>query len=100
MVAEANTLFRDFPWLPKPFRDILDGKNHLPNNKFRLTLFNKEDGFMGSDAYRQHFFGEMSWLDLIRKGVIDQLRYSVPALNWQRRSQNRLAWHTKKAADN
>ncbi len=63
MVAEANTLFKAFPWLPKPFQDILKGKNHLPNNKFRLTLFNKEDGFMGSGAYRQHFFGEMSWLD-------------------------------------
>jgi len=44
MVAEANTLFEAFPWLHKPFGDILKGKNHLPNNKFRLTLFNKEDG--------------------------------------------------------
>jgi FADH2 O2-dependent halogenase len=92
LVREANALFRQFPWLPKPFRDILDGKNHLPNNKFRLTLFNKEDGFMGSGAYRQHFFGEMSWMELIYKGAMEQVRYAVPVLNWQRRTKKRLAW--------
>jgi FADH2 O2-dependent halogenase len=95
VVAEAKALFEAFPWLPKPFHEILQGKNHLPNNKFRLTLFNKEDGFMGSGAYRQHFFGDMSWLDLIYKGAIDQVRYSVPVLNWQRRTQSRLAWQLK-----
>jgi len=33
--------------------------------------------------------------DLIYKGGIDQVRYSIPALNRQRRSHNRLAWQVK-----
>jgi FADH2 O2-dependent halogenase len=93
MVAEAKALFDDFPWLPKPFQAVLDGSNHLPKNKFRLTLFNPEDGFMGSGAYRQHFFGDMSLVDLGVKGAQDLLRYSRPYLRWQRRVHGpQLAW--------
>ncbi len=92
-VARARAVFKSFPWLPKPFRDILDGKNYLPKSKVRLTLLNKEDGFMGSGAYRRHFFGDMSLLDLIYKGAVDQTRYAAPLLNWKRRAQaTQLAW--------
>ena len=93
MVAEAKALFADFPWLPKPFQAVLDGSNHLPKNKFRLTLFNPEDGFMGSGAYRQHFFGDMSLADVGVKGAQDFLRYSRPYIRWQRRVHGpQLAW--------
>jgi FADH2 O2-dependent halogenase len=96
MVAEANELFAAFKWLPKPFQAILDGKNHLPRNKFRLTLFNKEDGFMGSGSYRQHFFGDLSLLDLGVKGAQDLLFYSRPYLKWQRKAKaTRMAWRRK-----
>jgi len=91
-VAEITALFESFAWTPKPFRDVLNGKNHLPKRKFRLTLFNKEDGFMGSGAYRQHFFGDMSLWDVIYKGAIDIIEYSKLTLNIKRRSHNRLAW--------
>jgi len=95
MVARANALFASFKWLPKPFKAILEGKNHLPKNKFRLTLFNKEDGFMGSGLYRKHFFGDMSLLELGLKGAQDFLFYSRPYLRWQRRLYPRLAWKRK-----
>ncbi len=92
VVAESRALFASFQWLPKPFQAVLDGKNHLPKNKFRLTLFNRRDGFMGNGEYRKHFFGDMSLLDLGIKGALDAIRYSKPYLNWKQRSQNRIAW--------
>lgn len=96
VVGEARALFASFQWLPKPFQAILDGKNHLPKNKFRLTLFNKRDGFMGDGEYRKHFFGDMSLLDLGIKGALDAIHYSKPYLNWKQRSQNRIAWKVVK----
>ena len=92
IVAEARAAFASFQWLPKPFQAVLDGKNHLPKNKFRLSLFNSRDGFMGEGEYRSHFFGDMSLLDLALKGAFDAIRYSKPYLNWKHHSQNRLAW--------
>lgn len=92
VVAESRALFASFQWLPKPFQAVLDGKKHLPKNKFRITLFNKRDGFMGDGEYRKHFFGDMSLLDLGIKGALDAIRYSKPYLNWKQRSQNRIAW--------
>ncbi|MBT3712507.1 MAG: NAD(P)/FAD-dependent oxidoreductase, partial [Anaerolineae bacterium] len=92
MVAKANALLRGFKWLPLPFNAILDGKNHLPKGKLRLTLFNKEDGFMGNGAYKEHFFGEMTMLDLLSQGARDQIRYARPLLKWRRKKQARLSW--------
>ncbi len=92
VVAEAYRLFTEFPWLPQPFRAVLDGKNHLPKNKIRLSLLKKEGGFMGSGAYRQHFFGNLTMVDLLRKAVHDQIVYSIPYMRWRRKQQNRLAW--------
>ena len=96
VVAESRALFAAFPWLPMPFQAILDGKGHLPKNKFRLSLLKKDEGFMGGGEYRKHFFGDMSLLDLGIKGARDAIVYSKPYLNWMRRSQNRLAWQARK----
>jgi len=96
VVAESRALFASFQWLPKPFQAVLDGSNHLPKNKFRLSLLNQHNGFMGDGEYRKHFFGDMSLLDLGIKGALDAIRYSKPYLNWKRRSQNRLAWKVVK----
>jgi FADH2 O2-dependent halogenase len=95
LVAKANALFASFKWLPRPFKAVLEGKNHLPKNKFRLTLFNKEDGFMGSEAYRKHFFGDMSLFELGFKGAQDYLFYSRPYLRRQRKKRAHLAWQKR-----
>ena len=99
-VAEIRTLFDNFPWLPSAFRDLLKGKNHLPNNKLRVNLLNQTDGFLGDGIYRQHFFGDASLVELVRKAVEEQARYSVPALGWQRRTRARLAKQSKSFAVN
>ncbi|MDW7754507.1 MAG: NAD(P)/FAD-dependent oxidoreductase [Brevefilum sp.] len=92
-VDKARALFIQFPWLPQPFQDVLNGKNHLPKHKFRLTLFNKNDGFMGSGAFRQHFFGNMTLFELAKKSVQDYFTYSRAHLRWQRKTQRKhLAW--------
>jgi hypothetical protein len=73
---------------------LLNGKNHLPDNKLRFNLLNRRVGFMGSGEYRKHFFGEKSMLTLLKKAIEDQFKYSVPALNRKRKTRARLAWQT------
>ena len=90
-VAEIRALFDGFPWLSSAFRDLLNGKNHLPNNKLRVNLLNQTDGFFGDGIYRQHFFGDASTVELVKKAVQEQARYSVMALRQQRRTRARLA---------
>ncbi len=84
-VAEMHTLFGAFKWMSSAIRDLLSGKNHLPNNKLRVNLFNKEDGFFGDGRYREHFFGDAKSLDLMLNAVREQARYSAAALSLQRR---------------
>ena len=98
-MAEIRTLFGSFKWLSSAFRDLLDGQNHLPNNKLRVNLLNQTDGFFGDGVYRQHFFGDASTGELIGKAISEQARYSVLALNRQRRSHARLAMQARRPHD-
>jgi FADH2 O2-dependent halogenase len=93
-VAQIHALFATFPWLSSAFRDLLAGKNHLPNNKLRVNLFNQTDGFLGDGLYREHFFGDKTLPDLLALAAREQARYSVPALDWQRRTRAHLATQT------
>jgi FADH2 O2-dependent halogenase len=93
-VAEIKKLFEQFPWMSSAFKDLLNGKNHLPDNKLRINLLNRRVGFMGSGEYRKHFFGEKSMLALLKKAIADQFKYSIPALNRKRKTRARLAWQT------
>lgn len=90
-VAQIRAIFGSFKWLSSAFRDLLAGKNHLPNNKLRVNLLNRSDGFLGDGIYQEHFFGNTSLTTLVAKALREQARYSVPALKWQRRSRARLA---------
>lgn len=83
-VAQIRTLYDAFKWLPSAFRELLNGKNHLPNNKLRVNLLNQTDGFFGDGDYRQHFFGDASALELIAKALREQARYSSFALSQRR----------------
>ena len=85
-----------FPWMSYAFKDLLNGKNHLPDNKIRLNLLNRRVGFMGSGEYRKYFFGEKSMLGLLKKAIEDQLKYSIPALNRKRKTRARFAWQMGK----
>jgi FADH2 O2-dependent halogenase len=90
-VAQIKACFAQFPWMPSTIRDLLDGKTYLPDNKLRLNLFNPDAGFMGSGAYRAHFFGDCSLPSLLGKAAVDIYRYSTVRLNRRRHSQARLA---------
>lgn len=94
-VAQIRTLYDGFKWLPSAFRDLLRGKNHLPNNKLRVNLLNQTDGFFGDGEYRQHFFGDASTLELIGKALREQARYSSFALNQRRPTTAHLATSPK-----
>ena len=87
-VAQIRALLDDVSWIPLPFRAILAGKNHLPRTKIRLDLFQKKQGFLRDGAYREHFFGNHSMLDIVRGFVDETLHYSAPALALRRR----LGW--------
>ncbi len=84
-VAEIRAIFSGLGWMPEPFHALLRGKTYLPKNKIRLGLLNPETGFMGSGAYRAHFFEDLSLLDLGRFGVREKVRYAAPVLAWQQR---------------
>ncbi len=94
-VAEIKAQFARFPWMSSAFKDLLNGKNHLPDHKLRLNLLNRQVGFMGSGAYREHFFGSEAPYRLLQKALVDQLRYSTWALNRKRKTRSRLAWQKK-----
>lgn len=93
-VAAIKAQFARFPWLSSAFKDLLNGKNHLPDNKLRLNLLSRRVGFLGDGAYRQHFFGDTASLTLLAKAIGDQLRYSTLALIQRRRTFARLSWQT------
>lgn len=93
-VTEIKAIFAAFPWLPSTFHDLLQGKRYLPDHKLRPNLFTAGSGFMGSGEYREHFFGDQSLPELLRKAVADQFRYSKPGVQWQRRTRARLAGQT------
>ena len=93
-VVDIKAEFARFPWIPTTIRALLDGKNHLPDNKLRLNLLNPKTGFFGDGSYREHFFGEATPVELLARAGQDQLRYSVPALKNRRRRRARLAWQS------
>jgi len=86
VAEESAVLLKSFYWLPLPFRRILDGKNHLPRRKFRLSLFSRSQGFMGSGEYRKHFFGDLTLLQLLMLTMKDRIRYSKKQLNADRKA--------------
>lgn len=94
-VAAIQAEFKKFPWLPIVFQELLKGKNHLPDNKLRIRLLRRTDGFLGEGIYREHFFGGVPLTHLLRRALRDQLRYSRPAIERQRRTRARLAQQTK-----
>jgi FADH2 O2-dependent halogenase len=90
-VAEIKAIFATFKWMPSTFRDLLDGKRFLPDNKLRPNLLNSGTGFMGDGEYRDHFFGKKSLQGYLLKAIADQVRYSTPGIKWRRRTRARLA---------
>ncbi len=88
-VAAINDLYAQVPWIASPFRDVLKGKTYLPKNKIRLELLRPGRGFMGQGAYRQHFFGEMSLIDVLAYGLREKIRFARPLIARRHRRLHR-----------
>lgn len=88
-VAAIQAIYAGVEWMPEPFRALLRGKTYLPKNKLRLSLLQPGKGFMGRGAYRRHFFGDMSMIDLLRKGAAEKVHYAAPLLTLKHRRQFR-----------
>ncbi len=83
--AQAREIFAPIDWMPQVFRDLLDGSTSLPRKKLRLSLLKRDDGFLGKGAYRAHFFGDHSALEMVRVFIKEKIRYATPVLRFQHR---------------
>ena len=79
-VTEITTLLLDLDWLPKAFRETLNGKTFLPENKLHLNLLQRDKGFMGHGAFRKHFFNNAATLELLKTFLGEKLNYSTSAV--------------------
>ena len=86
-VSEINQIFRGLSWIADPFVALLDGKTYLPKNKLRLSLLKPGEGFMRSGAYKAHFFGNLTMLDLLKYGVQERLKFARAMLARQHQKQ-------------
>jgi FADH2 O2-dependent halogenase len=86
-VAQINAIYDNVPWVATPFRNLLKGKTYLPKNKIRLELLQPGEGFMGKGDYRQHFFEDLSLIDLAQYGLREKIRYAAPILARKHRRQ-------------
>lgn len=62
------------PWMPAPFKDVLNGKNHLPVCKIRPSLLLPQQGFLGNGNYRKHFFGDTPLHSVIQFFITEKAR--------------------------
>lgn len=85
VVREIRALYSAIPWMPWAFQQILAGRKYLPVNKLRLSLLRQQSGFLGSGAYREHFFGAASSRDIARFFMSETLKYSATALTLRKR---------------
>ena len=79
-VADVRARLLETEWLPEAFAAVLNGKTYLPKRKLRLGLLNREEGFLGHGAYREHFFEGVTTGALVKTFVQERLTYSVPAV--------------------
>lgn len=85
-VTEIRALYDATPWVPWAFRQVLVGKNYLPRNKLRLSLLRQSSsGFMGTGAFRQHFFGDATLAEVAQFFASESLKYSATSLKLQKR---------------
>ena len=84
-VNKIESLYSQIEWMPDAFREVLKGKNHLPANKIRPSIFKRKGGFLGIHTYRQHFFANLTLSSLINFFFKEKAKYSVFTLNLQKK---------------
>jgi len=86
-VAQIRNLYAKISWMPPAFRAVLAGKNHLPKRKVRPEILKRGGGFLGTGAFREHFFGNAGALTVIRFYLADRRRYSARAVRANKRRE-------------
>ncbi|MEI2691715.1 MAG: hypothetical protein V9H69_19245 [Anaerolineae bacterium] len=87
VAADPGRCSPHFPWLSSAFRDLLDGKNHLPNNKLRVNLLQPAPmAFWATASTASTSSATPRWPSWRPRPLREQARYSVPALKRQRRT--------------
>ncbi|MEM9008570.1 MAG: tryptophan 7-halogenase, partial [Cyanobacteria bacterium P01_F01_bin.86] len=71
-------------WMPHVFKAVLNGKNHLPRNKFHPRLFKPNQGFLGIGQYRDYFFENRSLAFFSSFYLRERTRYSQRLLRLKR----------------
>jgi FADH2 O2-dependent halogenase len=95
-VAHIRSLYAKISWMPPAFRAVLAGKNHLPKRKVRPEILKPGGGFLGSGAFREHFFGNAGALAVVKFYLADRKRYSERAVRSNKRSEyHRLLHHRR-----
>ena len=84
-VKRIESLYSQIEWMPDAFIEVLKGKNHLPANKIRPSIFKRKGGFLGINSYRQHFFGNLTLSSLVNFFFREKAKYSVFTLNLQKK---------------
>ena len=81
--AEINRVAREMrqhlneaDWIPYSFREIANGKKHLPNRKFTHRLLLNKGGIMGMPEFRNHFYEDLTLFDLAAKMLSEKMKYS------------------------
>ena len=91
---QIQAVFNSIEWMPLPFQAVLQGRTHLPKNKLRLDLFRKRPGVLAHWGVPQTLlWGTLYGTDRARDFAEEMLRYSKPALAWQRRQRREPTLH-------
>ncbi len=83
-IQQLCKLYRQNNWIPYSFRQLINGKNHLPKNKFSWRLLMNEGGILGPVDYRQHFFQDISLVQLGHFMLSEKQRYSRQNISRQK----------------
>lgn len=84
-VSNIRSLYYQVEWMPNAFKQVLRGKNYLPANKIRPSIFKNQGGLLGIGAYNQHFFGSLTISSLVRLFLQEKAKYSVFSLNLRKK---------------
>jgi FADH2 O2-dependent halogenase len=76
VAKEMQKHLNEADWIPYSFREIANGKKHLPNRKFTHRLLLNKGGIMGTREFRRHFYEDLSLFDLAAKMLGEKIKYS------------------------
>lgn len=77
---QLRKMIKQNRWISYAFRQLADGKNHLPDSKYTWRLLMTEGGVLGPKDYREHFFSDISLLQLSQFMLLERQRYSKSSL--------------------